>query len=257
MSERLTIAVLGGHGMLGADLVKFLGTRYSVTPITRENYSAHKGGEFDVFINANGNSKRFWANQHPYEDFLASTVSAYDSVVDFKFRKYVYISSIVVYEDPSGLSGTIEEREINPSNLQPYGFHKYLSELIVRHAAKDYLILRCPIVLGSSLKKGTFYDILNGRPLFVTLDSKLQLITTRAVAEIIAVLLERGTSRAVFNVGGLGTFPLKEASRYFGRPVVVSENAEKQIYEMDVSKVRAIYPLKKSEEYLQEFLKST
>lgn len=252
--KRLKIAVLGGHGMLGADIVKFLAADYLVSPITRENYAAHTNKKFDVLINANGNGKVFWANKNPFEDFMASTASVYKSLFDFKFKKYIYISSANVYEYPSSPAKTSEKRRINPTNLVPYGFHKYVSEVIVRRTAENYIILRCPMLLGSSMKRGIFYDILNSRPLLATLDSKVQLITTKAVAEIITAFLSQGVSREVFNVGGVGTFFLRDLPRYSGRSISVSKDAKKQICEMDISKLKKIYSPKKSVEYAQEFL---
>lgn len=254
MNQPLKIAVLGGAGMLGKDLCAFLGAENEVVPITRENYASYIGKEFDVLINANGNSKRFWANQNPIEDFNASTLSVYQSLLDFKCKKYIYISSINVYENTSSPDTTQENRLINPAKLQPYGFHKYLSELIIAQSGKNYLILRCPIILGKVISRGTFFDILNSKPLFVTPESKLQLITTKAIAEIIMELLSKNVSNETFNLGGEGTFPLSEAETYFSKPISISKDAESQVYEMNIEKIKSIYPVKKSSEYLKEFL---
>ena len=87
----MLIAVLGGRGMLGSDLVKFLGEFYKVIAIDKENYSQYLGKSFDVLINANGNSRKFWADQNLFLDFEASTISVYKSLFDFKFKKYIYI----------------------------------------------------------------------------------------------------------------------------------------------------------------------
>lgn len=256
MGRFQTIAVLGGGGMVGSDLVKNLSHNYQVTPITKKDYPLHKGKEFDVLINANGNSRRHWANLHPLEDLNLSVVSAYQSLFDFKFKKYIYISSINVYENPSDPQENKENKVINFKKLQPYGFHRYINELIISRNVLDHLILRCSIILGNNIKRGTFFDILKSKPLFVSIDSRWQLISTKALAEIIHLFIKKEIKNEIFNISGRETFALKDAKEYFEKPIVISPKAEKQIYEMNISKLETLYTPLQSTEYLKEFVNS-
>lgn len=241
--------------MLGSDLVKYLNPFFSITQITKENYTELANTEFDVLINANGNSKRFWANQNPLEDFVSSTQSVYKSIFDFPCNLYIYISSPDVYENHTHPSYTNEEKAINYSKLLPYGFNKYLSELIVKKYKEQFLILRPSMILGRNLKKGPFYDILNNIPLHISLESKLQLITTFAIAEIIKTLLKKKLTKQTLNIGGIGVFNFSNVVKYFDRNLQVLPESQTQIYEMNIKKIRSLYPkLKTSEEYLKEFL---
>lgn len=250
------LAVLGGNGLLGSDLVKLFSSNFEVTSITRNTYEQNKGQEFDLFINANGNSKRFWALQNVYQDFEASTVSVYKTMFDFQFKKYVYISSVDVYPDPSKSEKTHEDKGIEIEKQNMYGFHKYLSEQTVRKHVADWIILRCSTILGTNLKKGPVFDILNNNPIFVTLDTKLQFVTARAIAEGIEALLDNSVTREVFNVGGMGTFAFTKIREYFDKEIQVSPEARTQTYEMNVEKLKGFYQgLKTSEEYLQDFVK--
>lgn len=251
----MSIGILGGNGLLGSDLTSFLSKNHTVEAITRENYEKKKGNKYNVLINANGNSKRFWANQNPKKDFLASTVSVYKSIFDFPCDLYVYISSPDVYENHSSPLYTQEDREIDPINLQPYGFHKYLSELIVKKYTEKFLILRLAMILGTNLKKGPFYDLIHDVPLSITLKSRLQLITTQRVAELIGMFIKNKVHNEIINIGGKGTFEFTQVRKYFGRKIQVSHESETQIYEMNVEKVsRWFSPLKTSREYLREFV---
>lgn len=252
--KKLVIGILGGRGMLGSDLVEFLGENHKTTAIDKDNYSEFLSQEFDVLINANGNSRRFWANKHLLEDFEASTISVYKSLLDFKFGKYIYISSSDVYNNHSSLATTAENQIIDSSTLSPYGFHKYLSEQIVKNKAKDWLILRCSMILGRNLKKGPIYDILHQNPLFIMPESRIQLIPTREVVAVIGMMIERNISKETFNVGGRGAFSFKDIGRYFSQSLTLAPEAETQEYEMNVSKLDTTHPLKKSEEYLKDFL---
>lgn len=249
------IAILGANGLLGADLVTNLQSKYIITPITKQNYSEHKGKLFDVFVNANGNSKRFLALQNVIEDFEASTNSVYKTIFDFNFKKYVYISSVDVYPDPSSPKRTQEDLEIKIIDQNSYGFHKYLSEQIIKKHVSDWLILRPSTILGSNLKKGPIYDILENRHLFVTLDSKLQLITSNAIAKIIEILIKKSIKNEIVNVGGVGALSFSKLYKFFDKKILVSPKAKLQIYEMSIKKLQRLFPtLTTSEEYLREFL---
>src|SRR3989344_4455202 len=196
--------------MLGSDLIRYLGEGFNITSINKENYQTFIGKSFDIVVNANGNSKRFWANQNPQDDFLASTVSVYKSIFDFPSDIYIYISSPDVYENHTSPEFTKEDEETNPTNLYAYGFHKYLAELMVKKYKQKFIILRCAMILGTNLKKGPFYDVLNNIPLFISSQSKLQLITPNVIGEIIETLLQKSAINKTINIGGLGTFPFSK-----------------------------------------------
>lgn len=249
-----TLAIIGGNGMLGSDLVKYLGSEFLVTPITKENYSQFIGKSFDVVVNANGNSKRFWAIKNPLEDFTASTVSVYNSLFDFKFTTYLYISSSDVYVDHSSRISTCEDQIQDSSKLSPYGLHKYLSEKIVENHCKSYIILRASMLLGQNLKKGPIYDIIRKKSLYISEFSRLQMITTKEIASVITFVINKKIENDRFNVGGKSTVDFKKIQTCFSTPVSFQDKAEAQIYEMNVSKLNKRFPLKSSETYLQEFL---
>ena len=263
-----TIAVLGGRGMLGLDLVEFLNDYYKVTVIDKNNYEQHKGKSFDVLINANGNSRRFWANQNPFLDFEASTISVYKSLFDFKFKKYIYISSMYLYENYRGPwdevkispKKSFEDKELNVKKISPYSLHKYLSEQMVKRYASDYLIMRCSMMIGPHAKKGPLFDILTHHPLFITLSSKIQMITTEEVAKALHILISKNKKNEIYNIGGKGKFPFAKVEKYFSvlgvKKITVSQDAKEQNFEEDVSKLNKIFKLKTSEEYLTDFVKN-
>lgn len=251
-----SLAVIGSRGMVGSDLMLYLKPKFEkVIGIDRKNYDQNQGKSFDVVINANGNSNKVWAKNHILEDFAASTTSVYASLFDFPCKTYIYISSADVYENHTSKKATNESHTIDPENLTPYGFHKYLSECIVRNFVKNYVILRCTMVLGTKLKKGPIYDILHDLPLFVAKNSAFQMITTNELAQIIYFLLSRNITKEVFNVGGRGTILFSKISKYMQKSVVFPKDGETQIYETDMSKLNKTYDLKTSGEYLQDFLK--
>lgn len=254
--SKKSLAIIGSKGMVGSDLFGYLEPYFqNIAGIYRENYNKYRGQSFDVVINANGNSSKVWANENVFEDFMASTTSTYQILFDFPAKTCIHISSSDVYENHARDKTTSEETIINPENLSPYGFHKFLSECIIRNSRKNYIILRCPMILGTNLKKGPIYDILHNSRIFVSLDSRFQMITTRELAQVINFLIARDIKKEIFNVGGRGKFSLKEIGSYLNRQVIFPKDGETHIYETDVSKLHKIYRLKTSGEYLQDFLK--
>lgn len=250
-----SLAVIGSSGMVGSDLVQYLKPNFAkISEIERKNYDKHRGQFFDVVINANGNSNKPWANEHIFDDFEASTVSVYKTLVDFPCDIYIYISSADVYENHTSKKTTSESESINPEILSPYGLHKYLSEYIVRNVKKKYIILRCPMILGAKLKKGPIYDILENSKIFASEQSAFQIITTKEISQIIHFLIDKDITKETFNIGGGGTVALSKVRSYVQKPINFPKDGKIQTYETNVSKLNKIYPLKTSAQYLKEFL---
>lgn len=86
----MKIAILGSNGFIGNNLFKELSKEFFVVGITRDNYEEYVGKKFDIFINANGSSKKYWAENHPLEDFELNVLSVYKTLLDFKFMKTIY-----------------------------------------------------------------------------------------------------------------------------------------------------------------------
>jgi len=249
------IGILGGKGFLGSNLCEHFSAVAKVDSITRDSYQSKKGSYYDILINANGNSRRFWANENPLEDFEASTESVYKSLFDFKFQKYIYISSPDIYIDPSGPTTTKEDM-VTPGVRNTYGLNKFLSEQIVTNYSDSYIIIRPSAILGNGLKKGPVFDILDNKPLFITQESYIQFITANAIAECVTTFLDKGIKNEIFNVAGSGHTKVSELGDISGREVKFSSDAVLQKYEMNTEKVNSFYPLKTSDEYVRDYLNS-
>lgn len=252
-----SIAIIGSQGSLGHDLVNYFSENNKVFGINKENYNNFINKKFDILINANGNSRRFWANQNIIKDFEASTLSVYKSLFDFKFDRYVYISSSDVYSNHANKLATKENQIIDTPKLCPYGFHKYLGEQLIKKYSKKYLILRCSMILGSQLKKGPIYDIQNNKPLFINKNSKIQMIDSQTIGLIIEKLVNRKIKNEIFNTGGNGIVNFKDIQTFFiNKKIIFNKLSEKQIYEMNVNKLKRIFNLKSSSEYLTKYIEN-
>lgn len=226
----MKIAVLGSNGFIGNNLFKELSREFSVIGITRDNYKKYVGEKFDIFINANGNSKKYWAENHPLEDFGSNVLSVYKTLLDFKFKKYIYLSTI----------DTIRRDSV-------YGFHKYLAEQLLLEKIENVFILKLGTVIGPNLKKGVVYDLLNHFPLWVTEDSNFPLITIRGVTKEIKEIIKSGNFQGSYVVAGSKPLNVKQIAKFLGVKYRIRKEAiEKKYLDLSFGKT--------AKEYLKEYL---
>ncbi len=160
----MTVGIIGADGFIGKHIGRVFKKHIA---ITRDNYDFYHRAKFDLLINANGNSKKYWANKNPAEDFKASVESVYKAVTDFRFRKYIHISSM-----------DAESNHIHTI----YGYNKFIAEKIVKKYCRDYSIVRLPAVIGMDSQKGVVHDIWNDKTIYLTPQSILMLIDVDEVA---------------------------------------------------------------------------
>ncbi len=231
------IFILGAKGFVGATVFDYLKQFYDCTAIDIDNYKNFIGHKSDVFINANGNSKKFLAKENPAKDFELSVKSVVQSIFDFPTKKYIYISSVDVYTNFSDCSKTVENFEINNSEQSPYGFHKWIAEQYVKKYTDNWLILRLGGMVGPNLKKGPIYDIMNNIDLRVCPKSKYQYMETSEVGKTINFLLTKNCSNEIFNICGNGTISLNEVANLLGKKLEQSKTLDFQHYEINNNKI--------------------
>src|SRR5262249_19486531 len=162
------------------------------------------------------NSTKYLAREWPVEEFDASVRSVRASLADFHSEFFVYLSSCDVYSDCSSPQTTNEETQLDPAQQSPYGFHKFLAEQCVRHAAPHWLSPRPGGLVGPGLWKNPVFDILNGGPLWLDPASELQYLRTDALAKILFGLLDQNVDRQILNVCGHGLIRLTEVIDWAG-----------------------------------------
>lgn len=249
------IFLLGGKGFVGSGFARQLQRDgRPVEIITRENYRSYVGRSCDVLINANGNSKKFLAKEQPKDDFQASVASVRNSLIDFEFKKYVFLSTSDIYPDCSSPALTGEDRPIDVAVLSAYGCHKYLAELCVRHGAEDWLIVRQGGFVGPGLKKNAVFDVLYGDRLWVHPDSRFQFIHTDASARLVLTLMDRGLSREIVNIAAAGTVSITDVMTRVGRHVPHDPQAVPVHYEIATGKAAALVDLPSSASSIERYL---
>jgi nucleoside-diphosphate-sugar epimerase len=232
------IFIIGGRGLVGSAFVRAcetLGLPFTV--IDRHSYASHIGAHCDLLINANGNSRKPLAKEKPLEDFDASVRSVRSSLEDFRFERYIHLSSCDVYPDCSSPEVTREDSLLQPAMQSPYGFHKYMAEQCVQHRAKDWLIIRFGGFVGPGLRKNAIFDIINGGPLWLDPQSELQFLHTDDAARIVLTLARMQVTREVINLCGRGTIALRDVLYATGNTITVQPGSPRVSYNVSIQKI--------------------
>lgn len=248
------IFILGGSGFVGSSFVKiFEDRKIDYRIINKENYNEYKGAGCSLFINANGNAKKFLAVSSPQKDFSLTVRSVYESLFDFRYEKYIYLSSSEIYGENFTNADSFESSEINFQFLSNYGFNKYLSELIVQKFAKSWLIFRLSGMVGAKLKKNLIWDLINDLPIRLHPKSRLQFIETTDVASIVMQLVDSKVSKEIYNVGGREALYVDEIIKLSQKKPIFHESAILQIQEMSIHKIAKQIFVPSTDESLSKF----
>lgn len=212
---RSDVILLGHAGFVGSAIARHLGSEgASVRLVGREDYEKARGQRGGILINAAGSSDRRLARRDPRTDFIENVMTTMSSLVDFEYETYVLLSSVAVYPDMGDPTRTVEASTLDPEALDPYGYHKYLAESLVRRYAPAWLIFRLGPLVGPGLSKNAIFDLLAHRTLYVNPSSTYSYVDTRTVARVIWHL--RSMTNEVFNVCGAGEVPLAEIAAELG-----------------------------------------
>lgn len=249
------IFLLGGHGFVGSGFARVLTQRGEPFEIvTRANYADFVGRDCNLFINANGNSSKVLARNDPKFDFAASVGSVRDTLIDFQFDHYLYLSSGDVYPDCSSLELTREEATIDCRQQSVYGFHKSLAEQCVQYGAQRWTIVRQGGFVGPGLRKNAVFDVLHGDRIWVHPDSRFQFIHTDASAAACLELAREGAPNEVYNLTASGTVSVQEVMELAGRMKSAPDDAAQAVYEMSTAKASAMISLPSSRDCVRRFL---
>jgi len=243
--------ILGGNGFVGSAFIRhFKQKKIEYVNITKENYNEYTDSSCDVFINANGNSKKYLARKEPITDFDMNVRMALKTTQDFKYKMYVLISSIDVYNTLSDPKHNSEETPITPEKLSNYGFDKYLTEYIIKKYCTNWLIFRLGGMVGKDMAKGPVYDILQNGEIYVHPDSQFQFINTDEVAEILFTIINKKISNEIFNVCGTGSLSIKDIASILNQKI---ENNEynRLVYEINNKKIQTYKKLSSTKETIK------
>jgi nucleoside-diphosphate-sugar epimerase len=234
------IFLMGGNGFVGSGYSRLftrLNLPYEI--ITRQNYDSFIGRECDLFVNANGNSVKFMADREPVAEFDASVRSVMRSIVEIKSGAYIFLSSGDVYPDTTVPALTREDLLVDLSKSSRYGLHKAIAETYVRNSHPRSLVMRMGGFVGPGMRKNAIFDMVNGQPVWLDLDSELTFIGTDTAAEIVYALYQRGVCNETINLGPRMPIRLRDVYDRIQCLSEVKADARKVRFELNVDKLEA------------------
>jgi len=206
-----------GFNVFGCDLVELRSADYHYLDLSRKPEAINELFKNELFlacINASGNGDVGYSLKYPLNDFESNTYHVARLLDSIRIHSpdciYMHISSAAVYGNPKMLPVS-ESATIEP--LSPYGWHKWMSEIICREYAQLHkvkaVILRPFSVYGPGLKKQLFWDVhrkyLSGKDtmeLWGTGQESRDFIYITDLVRAMDLVLEKGThSGEVYNIG--------------------------------------------------------
>jgi hypothetical protein len=148
----LSEGIVGHTGFVGSNLCRqhrFDGMFNST------NIKEIRGCSFERLVFAGAQSKKWWANQHPEEDW-AGILSALAEISRASVRHAILISTIDVLPERPGAD---ESCHGEPGSA--YGFNRLRLERAFFRFFRSVTIVRLPALFGGGLKKNVLYDLLN------------------------------------------------------------------------------------------------
>ena len=146
-------ALIGHTGFVGSNLME----QYRFDAFfNSKNIQDIRRRRFETVVCAGVQAKKWWANQHPEEDW-AGIEKLLNALADMETSTFILISTVDVYARPVRVT---ESTPITPEN-HAYGKNRYAVEQFITAHFGDHLILRLPGLFGRGLKKNVIYDLLN------------------------------------------------------------------------------------------------
>ncbi len=202
------IAVVGAGGFFGRALCAALASADEhVTAVTRETFKEHQCQAYDIVINTATPSRRYWARQHPAQDFTETVQKTADLLYGWRFARFIQISSV---------SARCERASV-------YGRHKAAAEALCDR--DDCLIVRLTALYGPGMNKGALIDIAADRPVYVAGDSRYAFTPVTFAAGWVAAHLD---DQGLIEVGARNTISLRDVADHMGKTIQFSGPTELQ-----------------------------
>ena len=118
------------------------------------------------------------------------------------------------------------------------------------------VILRVGTVLGAGMKKGPIYDLLNGKPLHMSLDSELTFIDTNTIAKAIKAIVSINPMHEIYNLTGTSFIRLRDLHGKIPFPIILSPGAEEVTHKYNINnaKINTITKIPTTIDIVENFL---
>ena len=190
----MTATLVGHTGFVGSNL--FGQGNFSST-FNSSNINRMRERHFDTIWCAGVRAVKWWANQHPEEDWNG-IADLLDVLANVTCERFVLISSVDVFQDPNGKT---EADAPVREGLHPYGLHRLAVEDFVRERFERSTVMRLPGLFGPALKKNVIYDLLHDNHTeMIHADAQFQFYDLKSVHTDCATAVANGLDLVHFAV---------------------------------------------------------
>ncbi len=191
------VGIIGANGFVGKALCAALHSHaeYEAVPIVRASYDVHQKEAFDVLINCAMPSARFWAKQHPQQDFEETVTKTANLLYGWNTKKLIQVSTV---------SARCQLDTV-------YGRHKAAAERLCDSATA--LIVRCGALYSPDMTKGVLMDMVHKKKVFIDGASRYCFAPVSFVAGWIVSNLSRA---GIVEIGGRSAISLQEIADHLG-----------------------------------------
>lgn len=168
------VAVVGAAGYVGSEIANALATsgRYRLIPVRRGDPAAALIAGADIVVHAANPARRFQAENQPAIDFEETVEKTARLLASARGKRFVLVSTISC------------RTQLNTV----YGRHRRACELLA--LSPGTLVIRLGPMFGGRRTRDTLHDIIAGRPVFVSADTRYAYADVAWVGRTIADRLE-------------------------------------------------------------------
>ena len=158
------VAIIGGHGQLGRQLVKLYPGCYAPTSAELDLYDMDSSAfddldEYRLVINCAAKHDMGECEFHPHEAFLINALAPY--TIAMVCKKLIHISTAYVFGHCKPSRSRFSEDDV-PDPLSVYGMTKYLGECMIGLGGEQHLIVRTNALYGPGGPSGKAMNFVEG-----------------------------------------------------------------------------------------------
>jgi len=213
MVNKKIVVVVGAAGFVGSQIVKALKERgdYNLIEVLRGDAIEEQVSKADIIVHCANPAKRFNAEKYPMQDFCETVEKTARFLGLAKGKRFVLISSL----------------SCRTQLDTQYGRHRRACELIA--LTEDSVIVRLGPMFGGHRKQDILHDILAGRHVYVSAETKYAYADVAWVGHKIVDLLE--VEKGVKEIGANNYVRLGDIATYFASTSVFSGREDHQMPE--------------------------
>jgi nucleoside-diphosphate-sugar epimerase len=213
MATKKTVAVVGAAGFVGRQIVKALKERgdYNLVEVFRGGPIEEQVAKADVIVHAANPAKRFNAEKYPVQDFNETVEKTARFLRLAQGKRLILISSL----------------SCRTQLDTQYGRHRRACELIA--LTGDSVIVRLGPMFGGNRKHDILHDILAGRPVYVSAETKYAYTDVSWIGHKIVELFE--AERGIKEIGARNAVRLGDIAANFASTSVFSGREDHQMPE--------------------------